>query len=465
MNHTSTNPEQEIAKRTDLEEVTADELESKAARDRVIARLRLLWDRRRFLFRVVGCGLVVSTLVAFLMPKRYQATARLMPPDNQSASGLAAAAAALSGRVGGLGAIAGDLLGLKSTSALFVGILRSRSVQDRLIQKFDLKKIYWTRRIEDAREDLEDHTKVFEDRKSGIITVTVIDKSPQRAAAMAQAYVDELNRLVAELTTSSAHRERVFLEDRLRRVKQGLEAAEKDFSQFASENTAIDIKEQGRAMVEAAASLQGQLIAAQAELEGLRQIYTDNNVRVRAVRARVSQLQYQLEKLGGETEDAPAGSGQEKEPLYPSIRKLPLLGVTYADLLRRAKVQEAVFETLTQEYELAKVEEAKEIPIVKVLDAPTIPEKKSFPPRFLIVFLGTVLSAAFGFVWILGMARWEETDSQDPGKVFVKEILETVKARSPWLSPNGSGLRAMTARGWGKLGSQSTKPRETGDRS
>src|SRR4029077_19653737 len=168
----------------------------------------------------------------------------------------------------------------------------------------------------------------------------------------------------------------------------------KDFSQFASKNTAIDVKEQGKAMVEAAALLQGQLIAAQSQYEGLREIYTDNNVRVRSVKARIDELQRQLQKLGGKGESATSVSDLPADSLYPSIRKLPLLGVKYADLYRRTKIQEAVLETLTKEYELAKVQEAKEIPTVKVLDVANVPDKKSFPPRMSIIFLGTALAFA-----------------------------------------------------------------------
>src|SRR5438874_1730942 len=130
---------------------------------------------------------------------------------------------------------------------------------------------------------------------------------------MAEAYVEELNRLVAELSTSSARRERLFLEGRLKAVNQDLEVAEKEFSQFSSKNTAIDIKEQGKAMVEAAATLQGQYIAAQSELEGLKQIYTDNNVRIRSVKARIAELKHQLERIGGKGEDASAPAGQQQD--------------------------------------------------------------------------------------------------------------------------------------------------------
>src|SRR5713226_3842850 len=324
-----------------------------------VAHLRLLWEHRRLLARVVLYGLLASTLIAFLIPTRYESTARLMPPDSSQSGGLAMAAAALSGGAGGLGGIAGEMLGLKSTSDIFVGILSSRTVQDNLIQQFDLKKLYGDRRMEDARKDLAERTDISVDRKSQIITIAMTDHDPKRAAAIAHAYIEELNRLVAELSTSSARRERIFLEGRLQAVSQDLESAEKEFSQFASRNTAIDIKEQGKAMVEAAATLQGQLIAAESELQGLKQMYTDNNVRVRSVKARVSELQHQLEKLGGKGEDPLAPSGQQVASLYPSIRKLPLLGVAYADLYRRTRVQEAVFESLTKEYEMAKVQEVK----------------------------------------------------------------------------------------------------------
>jgi uncharacterized protein involved in exopolysaccharide biosynthesis len=413
--------------------------ETRESSPKTLASLVLLWEHRRLLFRVSLYALALSMIAAFLIPARYESTARLMPPDNQSGSSLAVAAAAMSGAAGGLGGIASDFLGLKSTSEVFVGILGSRTLQDKLIQQFDLKKLYWDRRMEDARKDLANHTSISVDRKSQIITITVTDKSPQRAAAMTQAYVEELNRLVAELSTSSARRERIFLEGRLQAVSQDLEAAEKNFSQFASKNTAIDVKEQGKAMVEAAATLQGQLIAAESELQGLKQIYTDSNVRVRSVRARIDELKHQLDKLGGKGESMTEVSGQPGDSLYPSIRKLPLLGVAYADLYRRTKIQEAVLETLTKEYEMAKVQEAKEIPTVKVLDAANIPDKKAFPPRLLTMFLGTFLGSGLGVLFVLWSTSWNAIDPQDPGKQFAKKVWVDLKAHAPWVTRNGAG--------------------------
>lgn len=411
-------------------------------------RLRVIWDHRRLVFRMALYGLFASTLIAFVIPSRYQSTTQLMPPDEQSGGGLAMAAMLGNKMESGLAGLAGSVLGLKSSGELFIGILGSRTVQDDLVTKFDLRKVYGERLWQNARRKLAANTSIYEDRKSGIITVTVTDRSPQRAAAMAQEYVAELNAVVSQLTTSSAHRERIFLGGRLAEVKQDLENAEKDFSQFASKNGTIDIKEQGRAMVEGAANLEGELIAAQSELEGLKQIYAENNVRVRSLRARISELQNQLQQLGGKRDVAADATNPESAELYPSIRKLPLLGVTYADLYRRSRVEEAIFETLTQEYELAKVAEAKEIPSVKVLDQANLPEKKSFPPRLAIMLLGMFVFGATAVVFVLGKARWDEVSGSDPQKLFVQEVLDTLNARMPWASPNGSRIQAMSHRVW-----------------
>src|SRR5580693_3676374 len=151
-------------------------------------------------------------------------------------------------------------------------------------------------------------------------------------------------------------------------------------------------------MVDSAAALQGQLIATQSELDGLQQIYTGSNVRVRALRARVDELRSELQKMGGNNANvdstAPSSPQAQSDQLYPSIRKLPLLGVRWLDLFRETKIQQAIYEMLTEEYESAKIEEAKEIPTVKVLDLPNFPERKAYPPRKLIAILGMLLSFA-----------------------------------------------------------------------
>jgi uncharacterized protein involved in exopolysaccharide biosynthesis len=408
--------------------------------------LRLLWENRKFMFRAGVYSALASVLFAFLIPVRYQSVSRLMPPDELSGSGVGMLSA-MAGRAGagGLGGIASDLLGVKSSGALFVGILQSQTVQDGLIEKFNLMRLYHDRKIEDARKDLAEHTDVSEDRKSGIITIGVTDHDPKRAAAMAQSYVNKLDRLVAQVSTSSARRERIFLEGRLKAVKSELDNSAKNFSEFASKNTAIDIPAQGKAMVEAAAKLQGQLIAAQSELEGLKQIYTDNNVRVRSTEAQVNELKKKLNELGS---GGTPGNMDGGNSLYPSIRKLPLLGVTYADLYRQTKLEETVYELLTEQYELAKVEEAKEIPSVKVLDAAVVPTKKSFPPRTVIVVLGTMLGLSVALTWIVGKTRWDAVDAADPRKEFAKEVFVTMRASLPKFSRNGASASPNGHRPW-----------------
>jgi len=406
------------------------ELQRQRTSIRFASNIRTIWSERTFLVRISALGLILGCVVAFLIPVRYTATTRLMPPDGEGGSSRAMAAAmAASHGVGGFGEIAGDLLALKNTSNVFVGILNSRTVQNHIIEQFDLKRLYGVNRMIDARAQLSRFVGVVIDHKSEIITISVTDRSPQRAAAMAAALTEELNRLVSELSTSSARRERLFLEGRLSQANQDLENAEQAFSRFASKNSAIDIKEQSRAMLEVAGTLQGQLIFAQSELEGLRQIYSDDNVRVWAQRARVAELQAQLAKVGGTDQGTAPGPDTQAADPYPSIRKLPLLGVTYADLYRSAKAQEALYEILTQEYGLAKVQEAREIPTIQVLDAAEIPEKKDSPSRRLIAASSTGLAFLSGIVLLLATKSWHERDPDDLSKAVANEIWVDLKQK------------------------------------
>ena len=456
-----------------VDELPVQEVSVEEVRQRQAKLLRLLWDSRRDLFRAAAIALVASTLIGFLIPKSYTSTAQLMPPDSQSSSGLAMMAAMASKVAGGLGSMAGDLLGMKSSGALFIGVLRSQTAQERLVQDFGLQKVYapfGKKSLTDARTQLDENTSISEDRKSGIISISVTDHDKTRAAALTNGYVDQLNSLVAQLSTSAAHRERVFLEGRLVVAKRDLDDASNQLAQFSSKNNTLDIQTEGKAMLDAAGTLAGQLIAAQSELEGLRQIYTDNNPRVRALNARVGELRKQLEKLGGTQANSSTGDGanpptakgadppqgQTPDVLasgkigsmpFPTIRNLPLLGAKYGDYYRRAKIQETVFEMLTEQYELAKVEEAKETPSVKVLDPAQVPERKSFPPRLLIMFLGTFLVFSLSVVWVLGKEQWRATDPADPRKILASEVVETLRARAHWFSQNGTGSGAENGAG------------------
>lgn len=399
-----------------------------------------LWHKRRFLWRLVYRTAVIATVIAFLIPKRFESTTQFVPSDSSSGGGASMLAGLVRSFAGGGGDGSGpgfaglpldpsSLLGTKTPGALYIEIIDSRTVQDALIDKFDLRKSYGTRYYETARKKLEKRTDVVEDRKSGVISLTVTDSEPDRAAAMAQAYLDEMNKLSAELNTSAAHRERLFIEQRLKSVRQDLDVAARNLSEFSSQNSAIDLKEQGKAMVEAAATLQGQLIASEAELKNVEQIYTTNNVRVRGLQARVKELQDQLQKLGGEGADLSDGNNQSNTnaELYPSIRKLPLLARQYAEYYRQAKMQETIFEMLTQQYEMAKIQEAKEIPMIKVLDKPNIPERKSFPPRLLLILGFSFMALLAGTVWICGEKYWDELPSSNSNKELLRTIFDDSK--------------------------------------
>jgi capsule polysaccharide export protein KpsE/RkpR len=423
----------------------------------VFVQVNSLWRKRQVLRRAALVGLLAGIVLAFSIPKRYESMTQLMPPDNQSSSSLAMLAALSTKSSGGLAPLAGDLLGMKSSGALFVGILRSANVEDRLIDRFNLRQVYGTHYELDARKKLAQNTVIDEDRKSGIISITVTDNDAKRATSIARAYVEELNRLVAELSTSSAHRERVFLEERLVNVKRDLDQASQDFSQFASKNKTIDLKEEARAMLQGAATIEGQLIAAESELRGLQAVYTDSNVRVRAVQARINELRLQMDKLGGTTSRQVNTPADSSNSTHPSLTNLPLLGVTYADLYRRMQIQEAVYESLTQQFELTKVQEAKEIPSVKVLDPATVPERKSFPPRLMIMFFCTLFTLITTTVVVLGKEQWAAINPKEPGKLFAQEVFLTLNAKMPWAPSNGSRFQAWTNRVWFKIAPQNGK--------
>src|SRR5882724_11277619 len=184
MMQTATKAQPEAAPQPIAGEASLLEVPLEDSREWQAERLRLLWGRRKFFLRAAVIGLLASTLLAFSIPKSYTSTTQLMPPDPQSTSGMAMMAA-MAAKVGGLGGVAGDLLGLKSSGALFIGVLRSQTSQDRLVDQFDLRKVYGKKLVVDARMKLDENTSISEDKKSGIITISVTDHSPQRAAALA----------------------------------------------------------------------------------------------------------------------------------------------------------------------------------------------------------------------------------------------------------------------------------------
>jgi capsule polysaccharide export protein KpsE/RkpR len=319
----------------------------------------------------------------------------------------------------GLAGLAGDLLGTKTTGALFTKVLQARTVEDSLIDHFDLRKRYHVEYWEDARAKLQSRTVIAEDKKSGLISISVRDRDPEFAANLANAYVAELDHVMLQVATSAARRERLFIEQRLREEKKVLDDAEARFSKFASSSMALDIPQQTRVMVESAARLQGELIASRAELEGLEQIYTPENTRVRTLQARVNELQRALDRINtGANASAPVNGSNP----YPSVKKLPLVGLEWTDLYRNTKIHETVYELLTQQYEVARIQEAREIPTVKVLDVAVVPERRH-PSRGSVIFIGAFLSAILACIAQILRYRWEKWDADDPRRILIASIV------------------------------------------
>jgi uncharacterized protein involved in exopolysaccharide biosynthesis len=386
-----------------------------------------IWRQRRWLGKLIAFGTSLAIGIAFLIPNEYTSTAQLMPLDPQAFSS-ASVLSPLNGAAGLLGSsVAGGLMNQKTPGGTAIGVLSSPTVEDDIINSFDLRRVYHQKLYLDASRKLAENSIFNEDKKSGIISISVTDHDRYRARGIAQAYVEELNELVNSLSTSSARRERIFLEERLKSIKDSLDASSHKLSQFSSRNATVDPQKQGEATVEAAEKLQGQLLAAQSQLSGLKARYSDDNVRVREVRAQIGELQSQLHKMSGLGENANA-TDLKADQVLPSVRQLPLLGYTYYDLSRQVVMQEALYETLTKQYELAKVQEAKEIPPIKVLDQPGVPEKKSGPHRLIITAIGAFLSAFAGVAWIVTKKIWELTDDSHPTKRFVAMFTRAISA-------------------------------------
>lgn len=391
---------------------------------KIVRFLRLYWSKRRMAFTTILAGILISLVYALSRPNIYRSTTSLMPPDNSSPYSAMLGMLSGSSTAASLGS---EALGLNTPGELFVSILQSRSVQDALINQFDLMHRYKASVIEDARGALAVNTTIDQDRVSGVITLGVTDKSPDFASKLAQAYVGELNRVVTEDSTSAARRERMFLEDRLKTVKQDLDDSSQALSQFSTRNKAIDLPTQARSMVDAGLRLQQLLAESRGQLAALRQTYSEGNERVKVLEARNAELERQIRELGG-TSNGAVKAASSNESVYPPMSELPALGVTYFDLERKVRVDEALWETLTKQYEMAKVQEAKEIPTVRVLDEANVPNRKFAPRRSVMVIIGTLLAMALSCLTVLFSSLWESMDAEDePKKWFLRVFGRAVR--------------------------------------
>lgn len=351
--------------------------------------LLVLLKRKRMIFLLVGLAIVCSVVYSLLLPNIYTATARILPPQRGDAgfAGFLPTGGALEGL--GLG------IGAKSSADVFTGILESRTVADILIERFNLHEIYKQKLKDTLYTALAGHTKIQMLRKTQIITVSVDDKDPKLASELANAYVDALDQVNRRVNTTEGHRKRLFLEDRLEKVKKDLVTAELAHKEFQEKHKLIAIDAQARAAIEGAARIKGEIIVAQTELEVLKQFGTVRQNEAIMLKSKIAELENQLARIEtGKLEKNPRqekGMGREASDFYIPFSELPELGLQLARLSREAKIQEKVFELLTSQYELAKIEEAKDVNTIQVLDRAVPPDRKSKPKRSNIVVLSAVV--------------------------------------------------------------------------
>jgi len=409
--------------------------------DGKFTKLWLIWRERRLLWNVLWKTLLISYALSWLLPMHFEGVVKIVPGENSSSGGgMSSILGKLMGGSGSMGGFdAAGLLGVKTPGAFYVEVLKSRSLQDRMIDRFDLRHRYtklgqwFPNDYYTTRKKLAGFTDVEEDKKSNVITLTLTDYNPDTAAQMANAYVEELNKAAADLNTGDAHRERMFLEGRLSEAKADLDQASLVLSQYSSKNTIMDPQTQGKAMMDAAARVQGEIVATEAELKGLQQIYSDDNTRVRTLRARLGVLQSQMKSMQGKAgaSGAPAATDSNNSA-FPSMTALPVLGNTYYDLYRTAKIRETVYEFLTQQYELAKVQEAKELPTVRVMDPAVKPERKSGPKRTLIAAFSTFGALVIAVFLVLGRNSWDQRPGDDPLRLLSLEMAEEGRRVTGW---------------------------------
>lgn len=373
-----------------------------------ISLLDLLIVLAKHKWLIIGLPLIVGIcaviITSFLTPI-YTATAKILPPQQ----GAQSSAAAMLSQMGGMGGMAGAAMGVKNPNEMYVAMLKSRTLADNLIQRFGLMEAYKTTTMFDARNALLGASKITAGRTDGVITIEVDDRDPKRAAELANAYIEELHKLSQTLAVTEAAQRRLFLEKQLKQSKDNLADAEVAMKKLQETTGLIKLDDQGSVIIAALAQLKGQATAKEVELGAMRLFATDSNPDLLRTQRELSTLRDQLVKLER------TGSTNEFGIMMTS-GKLPEAGLEYVRKFREVKYHETIFELLARQYEIAKVDESKDAPLVQVLDKALPPERKSKPSRRNIVMLSTF--AAF-FLAALGAFALEAFNKtlRDPAQV------------------------------------------------
>ena len=386
---------------------------------RIVAGIRLLWRDRRLITIVTAIATICGIVVSVSVPARYESSTKILPSPPSLLdrySTIARPGADVVAGLAGLGQAGG------APNDRFVALLQSRVVADRIVDQFGLMHLFNARHRFEARMALAQHMSIQQDRKTGIITITYSDHDPNRAVAIAQAYVMQLEKFNAEMNTTGAHLEREFLEQRAQEVDKQLQDAAGQLSRFSTSSRILDTVEQPKGTIDEAMKLRAEITNAKAELNGLEQQYNPGNVKVRSSRAR-------LFELTQEFKNATSG-GDNGDDSLPSISSLPGLGAAYSELARRVKLLEAVQVQLSEELEMAKTQEVRELPAFRVMERAEIPEQRVWPRRTFIVMLSFMFGLFVGLASVIGKMKWNEMDDSSPFKALLLDVNRAISAKS-----------------------------------
>jgi tyrosine-protein kinase Etk/Wzc len=345
---------------------------------------QIITRHARMILAITALSFVTAVVVALLLPSVYCARAMLLPAQEEKGM-----MNAMLSQMGGLVALAGGALGGGSTSDIYVGMLKSETVKDPIIDRFKLMQVYGKKYRTDTYSALDKRVSILAGKKDGIISISVDDRDPKRAADMANAFVEELQKLTVTLNMSGAGKNRSFLEERLIRAKADLVKAEEELKAFQGKNKTINVSEQTKATIEGVARLKAELAAQEVQLSSQRRTLTDSTREVKDLKITIVNLKSQISSL--------EGAGGAKSAI-PSVGSIPILGQDYARLIREFKIQENLVELLTKQYEMARFSEAKDVAPIQVLQKARVPDKRIRPRTGFIVIISTVLALIFSVI-------------------------------------------------------------------
>lgn len=332
--------------------------------------------RKKFLIGLPLGVAVVAALVTTVLPEQFRASTKLLPPQQSSG------ASSLLSQLGGIAAVAG-IGGMKTPNDVYIGMLKSRTVADRLIAQFDLKTVYQANGMEKARKTLEENTEIVAG-KDGLITITVDDGDQKRVPRIANAYVEELTRLTRSLAVTDAAQRRLFFERQLELAKNQLATAETKLKGTLETNGVVSVDSDSRAIIETVARLRAQISAKDIERSAMSAFVTPNNQEYKRVEQELSSARAELSKLENGRPDA-AGAKQG--------------GMESIKVLRDVKYYQMLYELLAKQYEVARLEEAKDSAVIQVLDPAIMPERKFKPNRTFIVLASFIVALLAAIAW------------------------------------------------------------------